>query len=168
MLRILLEIKRQTTKNPMNSNTSCSHCNGYVKVWGPAGLPMAFLTGEKEGNVESLGQLGGASLSKCPRASCRGGVNAKLWSQPLRKDRFLSKENRLAENQIQRLLDASQLRVSARFDKAAVCRNAVGRVLRAQLPPTAQILQKNHSLSMRCQNSDPTPQLLKSAHTRGT
>jgi hypothetical protein len=31
----------------------------------------------REGNGESLGQLGGASLSNLPRASSRGGVNAK-------------------------------------------------------------------------------------------
>jgi hypothetical protein len=68
----------------------------------------------KEGTGESFGQLGGASLSNCRELRAEGSQR-EAWLQPLRKDRFLSKRNCLAENQIQRLLDASQLRVSARL-----------------------------------------------------
>ena len=102
-----------------------------------------------------------------PRASCRGGVDTKLRCNFSEKTASCSKRNCLAENQIQRLLDASNCERLA-YEKAAGCRSAVGRVASRSVAPTAQILQKNHSLSMRCQNSDPAPQLLKSAHTRGT
>src|ERR1700680_2100593 len=52
----------------------------------------------REGNGESLGQLGGASLSNCRELRAEGDQR-EAWLQPLRKHRFASNGNCIAGNQ---------------------------------------------------------------------
>ena len=115
-----------------------------------------------------MGQLGGASLSKCRELRAEGGSTrsfvATSQKTPLPVKTKLSRREPNSETAGRK--PTASVRSPTR--KAAGCRSAVGRVASRSVAPTTQILQKNHSLSMRCQNSDPAPQLLKSAHTRGT
>lgn len=94
---------------------------------------MACLAGGREGNCESLSQLE-ASLSKCRELRAEG-VDAKHWLQPLRKHRFMSERNCLAEPISERQLDEDNCERPLAYEKAVGCGNAVGRVASRSVTP---------------------------------